>query len=183
MWTSPNLETKSQLLRLERPLKYSLHETWDLPLWSAKSHVQVPSPISNAKSRGIFWVLKSPWKYILTLFSSLIPMDERRQYILVVLALHGYKTIICCFIGISTNYYVWINVELMLMAIFILERGRMNTPRSFWKYEGVGGYAKKSLLNSYLENMFKKRMRVNLPLFKYLCIIHGLVLGNLIKHD
>ena len=70
------------------------------------------------------------------------------------------------------------NVEMVLMAVFILEEGRLNIPRSLWKYERVGGYVEHNLWTSFLENIFKKHMRVNIPTLNYLCTILGYVLGN-----
>ena len=68
-------------------------------------------------------------------------MDERRQHILVVLALFMViKHVIVVLLAFQQIVMYEQNVEMMLMAVFILESGRMNTPRSLWKYERVGGY-------------------------------------------
>lgn len=80
-----------EVLTLEPEEAVKVWFTRDLGLVHVKCKVscklQVPSPISNVKSSRISWVLLSSWKYLLTLISNCIAIDERRQHILVVLAL------------------------------------------------------------------------------------------------
>ena len=61
-------------------------------------------------------------------------MDERKQHILVVLALFMViKHVIVTLLIFEQIFIYEQNVEMMLIAIFILE-GQMNTPRSLWKH-------------------------------------------------
>ena len=86
-------------------------------------------------------------------------MNERRQHIFVILALFMViKYVIIILLAFQQIIMCENNVEMMLMIIFILEGCQMNTFRSLWKYEKVGGYVEHSHLDSFLENMFKTCM-------------------------
>ena len=122
MWTSPDLEAKARFFNLKRPLAYNVQGSWDLPIWSAKSCIQGPSPISNAKSWGISWILLSSWKYVITLFSSFVAMDERRQYILVVLALFVViKHLIVALLALQQILMYKQSFEITMVAVLFLK--------------------------------------------------------------
>jgi hypothetical protein len=68
-------------------------------------------------------------------------MDERRHHILFDLALFMViKHMVVTLLAFQKIVRYEQNVEMMLMVVFILKRGRMNTSWSLWKYERVGGY-------------------------------------------
>jgi len=65
-------------------------------------------------------------------------MDERKQYVLVALALFMVLKHGNCIIDIQQIVMFEQNVKMMLMDVFILEGGQINTTRVLWKCERVG---------------------------------------------
>ena len=124
-------------------IKY-LHGTWDLGLAWVNCKVpwtspRIPSPMQ--KSWGISWELLSSWKHVLTLFSDIKVVDERRKHTLATSSLFVVINFmsITLFFGSPTQFVMYKqNVEMMLMAVFIFKEGRPNTRRSIWEYCTLG---------------------------------------------
>lgn len=81
-------------------------------------------------------------------------MDERKQHIHVVLAVY----VVTNHASVSLLAFRQIvmheqKVEMILMVVFILEGGRIDTLRTLWKYVRVARYIEQNLLSSFLENM------------------------------
>jgi hypothetical protein len=76
-------------------------------------------------------------------------MDERRHHIFVDLALFMVikKHMVVTLLAFQKIVRYEQNVEMMLMVVFILERGRMNTSWSSWKYKRVGGYVEQKFFS------------------------------------
>ncbi len=104
-------------------------------------------------------------------------MDSRREPILVLLSV--FMVMKYVIVGILAFQKIAIfqhNAQMMMMAVFIMEGCRMTSRRTCWQRERYGGFLECTLLGSYSEVDFRKRLRVSISTFNYLCTLLGPVL-------
>ena len=106
-------------------------------------------------------------------------MDPRREHILVLLSIcMVMKYVIVGILALQKVAIFEHNVQMMMDAVFLMEKRRASSQRTCWKWQHYEGFLDCTLLGSGLEEVFRKRCRVNLSTFKYLCNLLGPVLGK-----
>jgi hypothetical protein len=104
-------------------------------------------------------------------------MDPRRERILVLLSVFMVmKYVIVGILALQKLAIFQQNAEMVMVVVFIAGGRRKNSQRICWQNERYRGFLERTLLGSYLELDFWKRLRVSVPTFKYLYTILGLVL-------
>ena len=110
-------------------------------------------------------------------------MDSRREHILVLLSV--FMVIKYVIVGILALQKLAIfeqNVQMMVMGFFIAQRGRVNFQRRCWQFQRYGGFLEHTLMGSFSEEDFRKRMRVDTSTFHYLCTLLGPILKKKDTH-
>ena len=106
-------------------------------------------------------------------------MDPRREHILVLLSIcMVMKYVIVGILALQKVAIFEHNVQRMMIAVFLMEKCQTSSQKTCWKWQRYGGFLDCTLLGSGSKEVFRKRCRVNLSTFKYLCNLLGLVLGK-----
>jgi len=101
-------------------------------------------------------------------------MDPRKEHILVLLSMFMVvKYVIVGILALQKTAIFQHNAKMMMMAVYIMGGHRVNTRRTCWQRERYGGFLESTLLGSYSKVDFRKRMRVNISTFNYLCTLLG----------
>ena len=110
-------------------------------------------------------------------------MDPRREHILVLLSICMVMKYVI--VGIFALQKVAIfehNVQMMMIAVFLMEKHPASSQRTYWQWQHYGGFLDCTLLESGSEEVFRKQCWVNLSTFKYLCNLLGPVLEKKNTH-
>ena len=110
-------------------------------------------------------------------------MDPKREHILVLLSIcMVMKYVIVGILALQKVAIFEHNVQIMMIAVFLMKKHRASSQRTCWKWQHYEGFLNCTLLGSGSEEIFQKRCRVNLSTFKNLCNLLRSVLGKKNTH-
>ena len=85
-------------------------------------------------------------------------MDSRREHILVLLSIcMVMKYVIVGILALQKVAIFEHNVQMMMIAVFLIEKNLASSQRTCWKWQRYGGFLDCILLGSGLEEVFRKR--------------------------
>ena len=86
-----------------------------------------------------------------------LTMDSRREKILVLLSIFMVmKYVIVGILGFQKLAIFQQNVQMMVMAVFITQRRRVDFGRSCWCFQRYRGFLEQTLMGSFPERKFKR---------------------------
>src|SRR5579875_2343303 len=96
-------------------------------------------------------------------------MDSRKEHILVLLSIFMVmKYVIVGILALQKIAIFQHNVHMMMMAVFIAQRWRINSHKRCWRFQRYGGFLEQTLMGSYSDGDFRRQMRVSTSTFQYL---------------
>jgi len=101
-------------------------------------------------------------------------MDSKKERILVLFSIFMViKYVIVCILALQKLAIFEQNVQMMMMAIFIVQGWRVNVQRKHWQIPRYGGFLEYERKRTFWDGDFRKQMRVSQFTFQYLCTLLG----------
>ena len=123
-----------------------------------------PSPLAKTHT---FCLSRNKLTFLLAHF---VIMDSRREHILVLLSICMImKYVIMGILALQKVANFKHNVQMMMIAVFLMEKNQASSQRTRLKWQYYGGFLDYTLLRSSSEEVFRKQCWINLSTFKYLC--------------
>jgi hypothetical protein len=99
-------------------------------------------------------------------------MDTRREHVPVLfLVFMVIKYVIMGILALQKFVIFQQNVQMIMMAVFIIQRRRVDFGRSCWRFQIYRRYLEQTFIRIFPEKGFKRGLTVNKYTFKYLCIL------------